>query len=169
MFSSWQPPPPPPLCWDHRCQIQDLNTLFAFLFFSTETQTLPGTEFFIFLSLRQHAHPRILFMTFPEDILLTRGCRAGSSRVFAGDLRMLNEPSGTGAGIGVLLGQFNSFGSFLNSWKKGKRKSEELLSWPIIWRTTFRFTYATRQDEDLVMTPWGRNTEKSALNPSDHE
>lgn len=106
--------------------------------------------------------------TFPEDILLTRGCRAGSSRGgIAGDLRLLNEPSGTGACSGILLGQFNSFGSF---WIPEKRnESEAFLSWPIIWRTTFRFMYATRQGEHLLMTARGRNTEKSALNPSDHE
>lgn len=164
MFSSWQPPPPP-LCWDHRsCQIQDLNTLFTFLCFSTETQTFLGTEFLSFLSLRQHAHPRTLFMYLSRGHPSYQGLQGRSSRrVLSGDLRMLNEPSGTGACIGILQGQFNSFGSFLNSWKKGKRKCEELLSWPIVWRTTFR------QGEDLLMTPWGRNTENSALNPSDYE
>lgn len=58
--------------------------------------------------------------TLLEDILLTRCCRARYSRgVFAGDLRVLNEPSGTDVCTGILTGQFNSFGSF--SWKKEEK------------------------------------------------
>lgn len=121
-FMTTPPPPSPPLCRDHWIQMQELNTLFTFLFLAQK-----HTLFQALISLASWDSDNMPIQgscscTFLKDILLTRGCRAGCSRgVFAGDLRVLNEPSGIAVCTGILIGQFNSFGSFLNSWKKEKK------------------------------------------------